>query len=122
MPRILVADDEMPTRELLRAILLGDSHEVHVAENGSDALDLLRKSRFDLAMLDVHMPIMSGLDVVRIVRSDQKLRGLPVIICTASSTPAEIDAAMQAGANAYVIKTMLHPQAVLGKIAQVLGK
>ena len=85
---ILVADDDPLVRELYMAFL-GD-FDVVAVENGAEALDVLRRRTIDLAIVDVHMPIMNGADLVKAMRSDRRWEHIPVIVET--SDPSALEA------------------------------
>lgn len=122
MARVLVADDELPTRELLRAILEGASHEVHTAENGAEALELLRRERFDLLIADVHMPVLGGVDTLKALRADPALRSIAVIVCSGSQPEDDFRMAESLGVDACLVKVNLHPKTVLAAVDRVLAK
>ena len=82
--QILIADDEMINRELLGAMLQSE-YEILFAGNGAETMDQIRSHRdtLSLVLLDILMPVMSGLDVLRAIREDDTLSGIPVIVMTA---------------------------------------
>ncbi len=102
MARVLVVDDELSLRELLTIFLRREGHEVDVAHNGLQALEILQQRPFDLVITDVRMPRMSGLDLLAELRE----RGIDVqvIVMTAYSTTETALEAMRRGAYDYVIK------------------
>jgi CheY-like chemotaxis protein len=97
---ILVADDVKSMRRLLR-LSLSEHHTVIEAADGTEALELLRQHRPDAAVLDVGMPMLSGLQVCQRLRADPDLRDIRVIIISATSTDAD---ARQAGADRFLAK------------------
>jgi CheY-like chemotaxis protein len=99
---VLVVEDDSALREFL-CTALADEFEVAGAVSGEEAVDLARKLRPDVVLLDVMLPGLSGLDVVRVIRSDPSLKDTPVLVMTAFS---EIDAndAEAAGANRFLAK------------------
>lgn len=122
MARVLIADDEEPVRELIKEVLSAGKHEFLLAESGSQALELLRSKGADLAIVDRNMPGgISGIDVVKVLRSDPKFAKLRILMCTAASITSEIDEAFAAGADDYVLKP-LNFQALLAKVAKALAK
>ncbi len=99
---ILVVEDDSALREFL-CTALADEFEVAGAVSGEEAVDVARRLRPDVVLLDVMLPGLSGLDVVRVIRADPSLRDTPVLVMTAFS---EIDAgdAEAAGANRFLAK------------------
>ena len=83
MARILVADDDVDIRELVEFKLSTLGHEIIAVSDGAAAIDACKAQRPDLAVLDVMMPGVSGLDAIRVIRSDPALADLPVILLTA---------------------------------------
>ena len=99
---ILVVEDDSALREFL-CTALADEFDVAGAVSGEEAVDLARQLRPDVVLLDVMLPGLSGLDVVRVIRSDPSLKDTPILVMTAFS---EIDAgdAEAAGANRFLAK------------------
>lgn len=99
---VLVVEDDLALREFL-CTALADEFEVAGAVSGEEAVELARKLRPDVVLLDVMLPGLSGLDVVRVIRSDPGLKDTPVLVMTAFS---EIDAndAEAAGASRFLAK------------------
>ncbi len=87
--RILVVDDIVMNRDLIRAFFHGTSHQLLEASNGREALDLAAAERPDLILMDVRMPVMDGLQATRALKRDPALRSIPVIIMTASAMQTE---------------------------------
>jgi DNA-binding response OmpR family regulator len=99
---VLVVEDDSALREFL-CTALAEEFEVAGAVSGEEAVDLARQLRPDVVLLDVMLPGLSGLDVVRVIRSDPSLKDTPVLVMTAFS---EIDAndAEAAGASRFLAK------------------
>jgi len=104
MVTVVVADDEASIRQLLRTTLLGDGRSVVEAVDGDAALAAIRRHAPAVAILDVMMPGLSGLEVCRRVRADSSLVGTRVIISSANAIEAE---ALEAGADAFLSKPFL---------------
>jgi CheY-like chemotaxis protein len=85
---VLVVDDDEEVRDLYCAVL-EPRFTVATAENGKQALERIREARFDLAIVDVHMPIMNGLELIRAIRADPTLEKLPIIVQTSDRTAAQ---------------------------------
>jgi signal transduction histidine kinase len=105
LPLMLVADDERGNRLLLKR-LFEREFQVICVENGEDALDMLLQAPFDLVLLDVMMPIMSGLELLQRMRSKPALAEIPVILVTALAESRFIIEGLQMGANDYVTKPL----------------
>jgi two-component system chemotaxis response regulator CheY len=103
--KFLVVDDFATMRRIIRNLLkeLGFSN-VDEAEDGVNALAKLRSERFDFVVSDWNMPNMTGIDLLRNIRADEQLKGLPVLMVTAEAKKENIIAAAQAGASGYVVK------------------
>jgi two-component system chemotaxis response regulator CheY len=103
--KILVVDDFSTMRRIVRNLLkeLGFNN-VEEAEDGVDALGKLRGGGFEFVISDWNMPNMTGIDLLRNIRADAALKGLPVLMVTAEAKKENIIAAAQAGASGYVVK------------------
>jgi two-component system chemotaxis response regulator CheY len=120
MARVLIVDDEESIRFLIKDILTPQGHEFQLAAGGTEALDILRKKKIDLAIVDRNMPGMTGIDVVKLIRLDPKLTNVKILMCTGSSVTKEIDEAFNAGADDYILKPLSFPS-LLGKVAKALA-
>ena len=103
-PRIVVADDAADIRHLVRFTLSRRGFTVLEADTGDSALALIRDERPDLAVLDVMMPGLSGLDVTQALAQDPATATIPVLLLSARGQAAEIETGLMAGARAYVTK------------------
>jgi len=103
--KFLVVDDFSTMRRIVRNLLkeLGFTN-VQEAEDGVDALNKLRNGEFDFVVSDWNMPNMTGIDLLRNVRADAKLKHLPVLMITAEAKRENIIEAAQAGASGYIVK------------------
>lgn len=103
--KILIVDDFSTMRRIIKNLLrdLGFSN-THEADDGVTALPMLRSGEFDFLITDWNMPGMSGIDLLRAVREDDKLNTLPVLMVTAEAKRDQIIEAAKAGVNGYVVK------------------
>lgn len=109
-PRILVVDDDAPILTLMGSLLREFGFEATVAPSGPEALAAARRSRPDLALLDINMPGMSGHELIRVLRDEPGLQGLPILILSGEPiSPAEITAL---GANGAVQKPFDLPELI----------
>ena len=102
--KILLADDNLPSLELMREILETSGHRVMEAVDGRDALDLVHQNRPDLVFLDLQMPVMDGFRVIQELRKDVRFRRLPVVAVTASAMLGDRERAIAAGFDSYIAK------------------
>jgi two-component system chemotaxis response regulator CheY len=102
---ILVVDDFSTMRRIIKGLLqdLGFAN-ITEADDGLTALSLLKAGNFDLLITDWNMPGMQGVELLRQVRADERMKKLPVLMLTAEAKRAQIVAAAQAGVSGYVIK------------------
>lgn len=103
--KILVVDDFSTMRRIIKNLLrdLGFTN-VSEADDGSTALPMLQNGDFDFVVTDWNMPGMQGIDLLREIRKDDKLKHLPVMMVTAEAKKEQIVAAAQAGVNGYIVK------------------
>jgi class 3 adenylate cyclase len=106
---ILVVDDNELNRDMLSRRLRARGYSVAVAEDGARALDMLEHGNFDLVLLDIMMPGISGIDVLRRVREKRSREELPIIMATARDQTDDIIDALRAGASDYVTKPLDFP-------------
>jgi len=104
--KILVAEDLAGQRMVLDMLLSVEGYEVKLVEDGAEALQYLKEHTPDLAILDVKMPNVDGLDVCRRMKKVTRLKDVPVMILTALRDEATLEAARLAGADAVVLKPL----------------
>ena len=121
MATVLLAEDDADIRFLVTFRLEQAGHQVTGFENGMKALAAARKHPPDLAVLDIMMPGMSGLDVCRELRRDPATAAVPVIILTARAEKADIAAGFAAGAADYIIKPF-SPRDLAIRVKAVLAR
>lgn len=106
--RILVADDVADNVEILKVRLESLGYEVVVARDGQEALDMVRETLPDLVLLDIMMPRVDGLEVVRRLKADATLPFIPVVLVTARASPKDVIAGLDAGGDDYLTKPVDH--------------
>jgi CheY-like chemotaxis protein len=117
MTRLLVADDSPSVRKLFRMIFHAD-YQLVEAGDGQEALRQILAERPQVAILDVAMPGLNGLDLCRAIRQDARIASMAVIVITANGGPADHAAAMAAGADHFIAKPF-SPAAILRLVASV---
>jgi DNA-binding response OmpR family regulator len=102
--KILIADDEPNILISLEFLMKREGYEVLLARDGQEALDLLRRERPRLVLLDVMMPRKTGFEVCQEVRNDDELRATLILVLTAKGRETDVVKGMALGANAYMTK------------------
>jgi CheY-like chemotaxis protein len=120
MERVLIVDDNRASRDLIRAILKSVRCDIIEASDGQQGLDRVRQERPDLVLLDVDMPGLDGLTVVKKIRQDATFSDLPVVAVTAFAMDGDREKAMAAGFTAYLTKPV-RAAALREKVQQLLG-
>lgn len=119
MKKIAVVEDN-PDNRLLVHVILEPSYEVVEYETGMEALEALQKQKPDLVLLDISLPEMDGTEVLRRIRADERLRGLPVIALTAHAMAGDREKYLAAGFNDYVTKPIVDEMLLLDAIKNQL--
>ena len=116
---VLVVDDQEINRDVLGSIL-EDDYEVVYAENGRDALDVMRERADELSivLLDLMMPVMNGFEVLKVWQGDERLRRVPVIVLTAEKS-AELQA-LQMGASDFITKPFEATEIILARVNRII--
>ncbi len=119
--RVLVADDDEDIRELVSFKLTQAGYDVEAVVDGVKAWESIDAEPPRLVLLDVMMPGLSGLDVLRKIREDERTRTVPVILLTARSRDSDVDSGFESGATDYVIKPF-SPRELVHRVGSVLAR
>jgi two-component system response regulator MtrA len=119
--RILVADDDVDIRELVEFKLSTMGHEIVAVADGAAAVEACRAERPDLCVLDVMMPVVSGLDAMRTIRADPDLADVPVILLTARAQDSDVETGFDSGADDYITKPF-SPRDLASRVEALLGR
>ena len=117
---VLVADDDDDILALVTAVLERSGHEVIAAHDGAEALALAHRRRPDLAVLDIAMPELDGLEVLRRLRMDTGTSDLPVVLLSARAQETGVVRGFASGASAYVRKPF-SPRELIDRVTELLG-
>lgn len=104
MKKLLIADDEPSLRLLVHATLESDDYQILEAKDGLEALEMAQREMPDLVILDVQMPGIDGFEVCRRLKSDEKTKGLTVVMLTSKSQATDREMGATVGANEYFTK------------------
>lgn len=118
---ILVVDDSITTRTMEKSILVANGYEVTIAISAEDALDKIGTANFDLVISDVEMPGMNGFELTARLRSIDEYRNTPVIIVSSLSRDEHKRKAIEAGAQAYIVKGVFEQGTLLDTVESLIG-
>ncbi|MBF1164563.1 MAG: Hpt domain-containing protein [Dechloromonas agitata] len=104
LPTVMVVDDSLTVRKITSRLLMREGYQVVLAKDGVDALEQLSEVMPDVILSDIEMPRMDGFDLVRNIRADERLRGLPIIMITSRTADKHRNYALEIGANHYLGK------------------
>lgn len=120
MAKILIAEDDQDIRELVVLTLQFNGYDVVSAIDGAQAVEKAQEDTFDLILMDVRMPRMTGYEACRQLREMETTRDVPIIFLSAKGQESEIQAGMDAGATQYILKPFA-PDVLARKISEVLN-
>ncbi len=117
--RVLIADDDPMAVSLIESCLLRAGYEIHVASDGIAALGMIERVDPAVAILDINMPGLDGLAVLRQIKDDVALRHVPVMMLTCEGDPGRIAEALDGGAADYVLKPFKNEELIVrvGRLA-----
>ena len=118
--RILIVEDEPNIVESLSFILRRAGFEVDTVTDGAEALDRVRRQAFEVLVLDIMLPGMNGLDVLKAIRSDQTLSSLPVVVLTAKGQANDRRTAEAIGASAFITKPFSNAD-IVDRVSRFVG-
>ena len=121
MALIVVADDDGDIRDLVEFKLTTLGHQIVTVADGSSAVDACRTTRPDLAVLDVMMPGLTGLEAVRELRSNPALKDIPVILLTARAQQSDVQTGFDCGADDYITKPF-SPKELASRVEALLAR
>lgn len=104
MAKILIAEDERDIRDLVTFTLQYAGHEVYQAQNGVEAVEMVKKHKPELILMDVRMPKMTGYEACAALKKNAALKDIPVVFLSAMGQDQEVQAGLDAGGIAYILK------------------
>lgn len=119
--RVLVVDDSLTVRELERKLLAMRGYEVSVAVDGMEGWNAARTGEFDLIITDVDMPRMDGIELTRLIKSDERVKTRPVMIVSYKDREEDRRRGLDAGADHYLTKGSFHDESLLDAVADLIG-
>jgi len=122
MQKILFIEEEPTLQKAVGEILIQEGFKVFNALDGEKGLELIKKERPDLILLDLILPKKDGFEVLKEAKEDEKLKDIPVIILTNLEGMGDVEKALSLGATTYLVKANYELEDVIGKIKQILKK
>ncbi len=117
--RILVVEDQEDNRQILRDLLGAAEYEMIEAENGQEALDAVAKTKPDLILMDIQLPVMDGYEATRRIKANPEWQAIPIIVVTSYALSGDAEKARAAGCDDDVTKPY-SPRQLLTKIREYL--
>ena len=118
--RVLVVDDSPVIRALESYILKANGYSVETASNGIEALEKLYSGEFELMVVDINMPKMDGIQLIKAVREQELYMNIPIIIVTSEEEEEDRRKGIEAGANIYLIKPT-QPDTLVTNVKMLIG-
>ena len=120
--QVLVAEDTATGRQVIREHLDGEGFELTFAEDGAQAVARTRERAFDIILMDLRMPVMDGLEAIRVIRADEGGRTrTPIVVVSANDSSADMRGSHDAGADAHVSKPVRRMD-IVGVVLEFAGK
>ncbi|EGR5062638.1 response regulator [Vibrio cholerae] len=119
MAKVLAVDDSISIRQMVSHTLKDAGYEVETAADGREALDKAQKSRFDVIISDVNMPVMTGFEFVKAVRMQSQYKFTPILMLTTETSPEKKQEGKAVGATGWLVKPF-NPETLLKALQRVL--
>jgi two-component system sensor histidine kinase and response regulator WspE len=120
--RVLIVDDSLTVRELERKLLDGAGYAIQVAVDGIDGWNEVRTGHYDLVVTDIDMPRMDGIELIKLIRQDHRLKSLPVMIVSYKDRAEDRTRGLDAGADYYLTKASFHDETLLRVVTDLVGR
>lgn len=120
MAKILIIEDDPLIIKIYMTRLLADGYQVLSADNGEDGLQKAQKEMPDLVVLDIMMPKMDGFGVLEKLRTDEKMKQMPILVYSNLAAEEEVARAKKLGATEFIVKANISPTEMVAKIKQYL--
>ncbi len=118
--KVLYIEDERFFADTIQKILSAAGYSVVLVDDGSRALEVIRAEMPDAILLDLLLPNIDGRDILKLVKDDPAISGIPVIVFSNLSTEQDVEKTAKLGAVAYFVKALTMPHAVVDAVASVL--
>jgi len=122
MAKVLIVDDDMTLRELYEERMKADGYTIVSASDGEEAIEKTTKEKPDIILLDIMMPKINGIDVMKMLREKEETKGIPIIILTALIQEIDKIKDMMGPHDGYLVKSEIMPKDVVDKVKKSLEK
>ena len=119
--KVLIADDEFHIRRIVADKISKAGHIVFTAENGQEAVDIAKKEKPDIILMDLMMPVLSGIEAIKILKQDSDMANIPILVLTAMEFGEDNDIAAVVGANNIITKPF-SPKELLNVVNARIGE
>jgi len=119
---ILLIEDEESFRSIYGDVIKHDGYEILEAEDGERGWNLVKEKKPDLVILDLILPKLHGLEVLKKIRSNEETKTIPVLILSVQGEQMDIQKGLELGANDYTVKGFYSPREILGKVHSLLAR
>jgi len=121
MAKILIVEDDPLISRMYQTVFKFEGFDVDMARNGEEGIEKLKKDKPSLVLLDIMMPKMSGIDVLREVKDDPMTKNIPVVVLTNLSGMRDAETALSMGAVKFIVKSKNKPKQIVAQIKEVLA-
>ncbi|OGM12191.1 hypothetical protein A2Z22_05175 [Candidatus Woesebacteria bacterium RBG_16_34_12] len=119
--KILIVEDDPLVSRMYQTVFEFEGFEVELARNGEEGIEKLKKEKPVMILLDIMMPKMSGIDVLRELKADIKTKNIPVVVLTNLSGDKDAEKALELGAVKFIIKSKNKPREIVKQIREILA-
>lgn len=120
--KILLVEDDLLIRELYKRQMVLSGLEVDTAENGVEGIAAAQKKHYDLILLDIMMPKMNGLEVLKVLKGDEKTKSMPILFLTNLGQDSILQEGAKLGTIGFLIKSSYTPAEIIDEIKKILAK
>jgi len=121
MARVLIVEDDPLISRMYQKVFQFEGFEVDMARDGQEGLERLKANKPTIILLDIMMPIKTGVDVLIEIKADEEYKNIPVIMLTNLSGDEDVDKALSLGAVKYIVKSQNKPKQVVDQVAEILA-
>lgn len=121
MVRVLIVEDDPLISRMYQKVFQFEGFDVDMARDGQEGLQHLKANKPTIILLDIMMPKMTGIDVLREIKADNEYKGIPVIVLTNLSGDEDVETALSMGAVKYIVKSQNKPKQVVDQVAEILA-